>query len=96
MTPEKEYIEKHIKNAKWFKSWEKEQSKEAGLILSRYKFRPEFELYDIEKDSFEFNNLIGDLKYKPVVSNLKRKLVYWMKSQGDLGVVMDRPVNFND
>lgn len=91
LTPEKEYVEKHIKNAKWFKSWEKETSKEAGLILNRYKFRPEFELYDIENDSIEFNNLVNNVKYKSVVSNLKKELANWMKSQGDLGKVMDKP-----
>lgn len=96
LTPEKEYVEKHIKNAKWFKSWEKEQTKEAGLILNRYKFRPEFELYDIEKDSVEFNNLINDVKYKDKISVLKKELVYWMKSQGDLGIEMDKSVNYNN
>lgn len=95
LTPKKEYIEKHIRNSQWFKTWEKDRSKEAGTILSRYKFRPEFELYDIENDSIEFKNLINEPKHAAEVSNLKKQLVIWMKSQGDLGIEMDKPVHHN-
>lgn len=91
LTPEKEYVEKHIKNSVWFKSWEKETSTEAGLILNRYKFRPEFELYNIENDPFELINLIKDVKYKESVILLKKELTSWMVSQEDLGKTMDKP-----
>ena len=40
--------------------------------------RPMFELYDRNKDPYEFNNLIDDPKYKEVVHELKAALHEWM------------------
>lgn len=92
LTPEKEYREKHIEGADWFKSWKNTKTDSADFIMKRYKTRPEFELYDIENDINEFNNLAGEPAYQKTLIKLKKELVSWMKSQGDLGVAMDKPV----
>lgn len=92
LIPEKEYREKHIEGADWFKSWKNSKSEDARFIVNRYKKRPEFELYDIEKDIDEFNNLADNPEYSKVLKRMKKELVSWMKSQDDLGVSMDKPV----
>ena len=35
---------------------------------------PAWELYDLQKDPFETNNVYGDADYRDVVSNLKQQL----------------------
>ncbi len=90
LTPDKKYVEKHIEKANWYLSWKKENTAEAKFVFNRYKTRPELEFYDIENDPIEFKNLIEDPKYKNTISRLKKELVSWMKSQGDLGAEMDK------
>ncbi len=92
LTPEAEYIEKHIERADWFISWKKQKSKHAEFVMNRYKHRPEFELYDVENDPIEFNNLMGSVGHEKTFKRLHKELQKWMKSQGDLGVEMDKPV----
>ncbi len=45
--------------------------------------RPKEELYDLEKDPIEKNNLIKDPNYKDIVRELRAKLEYWMKRTND-------------
>lgn len=40
--------------------------------------RPLFELYDLEADPEEFNNLSGKIEYQAIEDNLKAKLQEWM------------------
>ena len=91
LTPEKEYFEKHIDKASWYLTWKNEKSQQAKLIMNRFINRPEFELYDIENDIIEFNNLIDQPAYQKEFRRLHKELQKWMKSQGDLGIEMDKP-----
>ena len=48
--------------------------------------KPEFELFDIEKDPYELNNLANDLHYGDVKDKLLEELYVWRKSIKDEGV----------
>ncbi|OGV38926.1 MAG: hypothetical protein A2X48_02045 [Lentisphaerae bacterium GWF2_49_21] len=45
--------------------------------------RKEFELYDLENDRWEQNNLFGDKKYAGIEKKLRAELFRWMKETGD-------------
>ena len=47
------------------------------------------QLYDLEADPLELQNLAGDKKYRAIVKRLKSHLLEWMKSQGDPGADQD-------
>ncbi|MEC7639127.1 MAG: sulfatase [Verrucomicrobiota bacterium] len=71
-----------------FKSWIKRaQSGDADAKdkVNRYQWRPEIEIYDLEKDPYEWNNLAGKSEVKTIQQRLSNALKKWMKSQGDLG-----------
>ena len=71
-----------------FKSWiKKAQSGDADAKdkVNRYQWRPEIEIYDLEKDPYEWNNLAGKPEVKTIQQRLSNALKKWMKSQGDLG-----------
>jgi len=91
LTPEKPYVEKHIEKSKWYLTWKDTKTPEAKFIMNRYKHRPEYEFYDIEQDPIEFKNLIDQPEYAKDIKRMKKELIGWMKSQGDLGAVMDKP-----
>jgi len=57
----------------------------AKETTQRYQWRPAIELYDIETDPYEFNNLAGEKKYQPIKKDLRLRLLRWMDEQGDLG-----------
>ncbi|MFL3657694.1 MAG: sulfatase atsG, partial [Opitutales bacterium] len=58
----------------------------ADEFVSKYHFRPEFELFDCNADPLEMNNLGSNPKYAKVVQRLKGTLDKWMADQGDLGI----------
>lgn len=47
--------------------------------------KPEEELYDLEKDPFELNNLAGRLELKDTLSHYRELLKEWIKETNDLG-----------
>lgn len=47
-------------------------------------YRPAEELYDLENDPFEINNVANDEKYKKTLKNLRNVLTEWVK-KNDLG-----------
>ncbi|MFT6861992.1 MAG: N-sulfoglucosamine sulfohydrolase [Akkermansiaceae bacterium] len=51
----------------------------------RYQHRPEFELFDIQKDPLELSNLADDPKRADLKKDLHQRLQKWMKSCGDQG-----------
>ena len=57
----------------------------AALLVKRYLNRPNDELYDLNSDPHELNNLAGQVKQAKVKARLKQQLQDWMASQGDLG-----------
>ena len=71
-----------------FKSWVKKAQSgdlDAKDKVRRYKWRPEVEVYDLQNDPYEWNNLAGNEGIKPVQNRLSRVLKEWMQSQGDKG-----------
>ncbi len=44
------------------------------------------ELYDLENDPFELQNLAGDPAYRPILNRLSRELDEWIGKTGDKGV----------
>lgn len=45
--------------------------------------RPPFELYDLQQDKLEQNNLISNPAYAEVFQELRKKLLEWMQETGD-------------
>jgi len=58
----------------------------AKRLVNAYHHRPAVELYDLEKDPLEMNNLAGQAGTETHVKRLRSKLEAWMKAQGDKGV----------
>jgi len=58
----------------------------AEEFVSKYHFRPEFELFDCNADPLEMNNVADNPEYAKVVTRLKGKLDEWMTDQGDQGI----------
>ena len=54
-------------------------------LLKESMFRPEFELYDLEKDPYETKNLADNPEYSSVRKKLSRDLGDWMDDENDLG-----------
>ena len=72
------------RGAYWF-SWYAavETDPKAAAIVKRYHTRPEFELFDLNKDPNELNNLAGKPKYRDKLLELKEELQTWTTAQGD-------------
>ena len=51
--------------------------------------KPEYELYDLEKDPYELYNLAGDSTYQTIEQELKEKLAQWQLDVNDEGVTED-------
>jgi len=47
------------------------------------------ELYDLKRDPYEINNLIGDTEFKDVHSQLRKRLIDWQKITKDKGLLED-------
>ena len=70
-----------------YRSWIKNAKDENELQwVKSYEKRPNEELYDLEKDPFEKNNIANQPGYNEVKKDLKEKLKIWMKQQGDKGI----------
>ena len=59
---------------------------QAAFLARRYQHRPAEELYDVQKDPFELNNLAAKPDYAEAKAALRAKLDRWMQQQGDAGV----------
>nr|WP_320022329.1 sulfatase [uncultured Draconibacterium sp.] len=70
-----------------FNSWkEKGKTDEFAKSLSyKYQHRPAEELYDLNNDPYEMNNIASNPKYADIKKELRDKLYQWMDQQGDKG-----------
>ena len=70
-----------------YKSWlEKAKTdSDAENMVQRYRKHPEFQLFDLEADPWEMNNLAYNPEYAPKLNELKASISRWMKQQGDSG-----------
>ena len=59
---------------------------EAAKVVRRYQQRPEFELYDLDNDPWELNNLAGEADQAATVASLRSTIESFMEQQGDRGV----------
>ena len=55
------------------------------------KVRPEEELYDLQNDPDEVNNLAGDIAYSGTVEGLRKRLDDWIQESGDQGQTPEDP-----
>ncbi len=55
----------------------------AAAVVKRYHDRPREELYDLEADPHEVNNLADRAKHAEVLRDLRDRLAAWRKQQGD-------------
>ena len=95
LSPERIYIEKHLfsvdEHNPYWDTWiyNADRNEKAYDLLERYIRRPAAELYDLDKDPSEFNNLAENPDYASVKAELSKELDRWMKDQGDIGADMD-------
>ena len=70
-----------------FNSWKRkgEYDPDAAEKVRRYHYRAEEELYFVEEDYHEWNNLADDPEYAGVKRRLRRELLAWMEKVGDKG-----------
>ena len=62
----------------------------AARRSAAYLNRPEFELYDLQADPSELNNLAGDQALAEQQAALFDALQTWMREQGDSGIETER------
>lgn len=65
----------------------------AAQLVNRIAHRPAVELYDMQKDPYELENLAEKAEYKTLLEKYAKELDTWMEAQGDRGVLMDVPLN---
>ena len=63
---------------------------QAAFLVKRYRERPAEELYDLEADPFELNNLASSNAAQ--LDAMRRGLDAWMKSTGDTQMVAGKPL----
>ncbi|MFI3259076.1 MAG: sulfatase [Rikenellaceae bacterium] len=99
LTPEVQYHEKHLMPAKGksntgvWEAWCESQGsgEEFDFLNERYLHRPAMELYDLEVDPEELDNLAERPEHQKRIAKMSRELYKWMEQQGDTGVAMDVP-----
>lgn len=82
----------------YFKEW-REQARadpKAAAVVAAHHGRPEFELFDLNNDPFEQNNLAEDPSYAETKSRLLQKLQNWMQQQGDQSTVFHEPLMLDE
>ncbi len=65
----------------------------ARKLVDAYYYRPEIELYNVQDDPLERNNLATNPEYAKVVARLSQKLDEWMTAQGDEGIGTEMKAN---
>lgn len=96
LTPKVSYHESHImiENSRlvWWNALKEEEAKndkDAIAILEKFHSRPAVELYKVDEDPYEMNNLAENPEYVKVRKRLDRELKRWMEEQKDPGAEMD-------
>ena len=59
----------------------------AKAMVNRIRSRPQYQLYDLQKDPYELNNLADNPEYSAMILKFKTEIKKWMKDQGDDGHV---------
>ncbi len=84
-------------NSYW-SSWEVAAKTDplAAAIIHRYRERSAEELYDLDADPYELNNLAAQPAQAAIKANLRRELDAWMAAQGDQRKVYGPPRLLSD
>ncbi len=91
LAPQNQYTT-HLDKAKdhdggreYWPSWEAKAAKDprAAAVVKRYHWRTREELYDIELDPYEVNNLAANPDYASIKQELSSRLAVWRKGQND-------------
>jgi arylsulfatase A-like enzyme len=82
----------------YFESWQRASQTDAAAaaVIRRYHERPPEELYDLDADPLERNNLVGADGARDALGHLRKKLDLWMAEQGDRQTVFGRPRLLSD
>ena len=98
MTPDATYHEKHVmvENSRlvWWPALEAASAagdEAAQRLMAKYRHRPSEELYAVDADPHEMNNLANDPALAEVKERLRTELLRWMEDQNDPGVAVDTP-----
>ncbi|HUV12873.1 MAG TPA: sulfatase-like hydrolase/transferase [Acidobacteriota bacterium] len=77
----------------YWNSWEAEAREDphAAWLVRRFYLRPPEELYDLESDPDELNNLAHDPNFSTIRARLSLELDGWMAGQNDRGWVHEDP-----
>lgn len=67
--------------ASWLAFKNKDQKSKA--LVNKLHNRPQFELYDLQKDPFEMKNQMGNVKYKKIQTRLQKALLDKLSKLGD-------------
>jgi len=99
---EEPYHEKHLMtealakryDLQWWKATQdaaEQGDKKAKKLMDKFHHRPAEELYRVDQDPYEMDNLAADPKYGDVKKRLRAELLRWMAQQKDPGAAMDYP-----
>jgi uncharacterized sulfatase len=98
LLPDEIYIEKHLmglsgdgllNNPYWGTwVWDTLNPRTYNLV-KRYIHRPAEELYDLDRDPFELENLVERADMQPLKTELARELDRWLQQQEDPGIPQD-------
>ena len=95
LSPERIYIEKHLmavdEHNPYWDTWvfRSGDNQKAYDLVERYMRRPAEELYDLDADPIEFNNLVDDPDFAKIKKELSGELDRWIAEQEDPGVELD-------
>jgi len=80
-------VNKNSRATEIYKSWivAAESDPHAERLLGRIRHYPEIQLFDLQQDPWEMNNLADNPQYASKVRELQQAIKTWMKSQGDDG-----------
>ena len=102
LTPQRSYHEQHLMtpslakryDLQWWQALHDAAAQgdaAAKKLYDRYHHRPAEELYRVDEDPWEMNNLADKTEYAEVKRRLRAKLERWMAEQNDPGAAMDDP-----
>ena len=101
LAPENLYIEKHLMGEiQWHAYWPtwvaqtgpwegQNYNREAVRLINRFMRRPAEELYRVDLDPYEMNNLVDVSEGGDAKARLSGELDRWMSEQGDPGAALD-------
>ena len=75
----------HDGGREYWQSWvdKAKIDEHAASVLQRYHHRPAEELYDLQNDPEEINNLAGESAYAAMIAGFRKTLTAWRQGQGD-------------